>query len=85
MFAARSAFFPNPRSYGIVAKVLRAEVKAQPTTSPLNTHCIELELELEAPTAKAIETWLSQTNNRLRALSPVALTREGSNRATKGS
>ena len=84
VFMARSAVFPNPAGFGMSLKILRAEVKEQPTNNPMNSHCIELDVEFDAPNAKAIETWLQQANNRLRAFSPVTLTREGSARAPKG-
>jgi hypothetical protein len=84
VFTARSAIFPNPRSFGMGVMIKRAEVKESDVKNPLNSHCIEIEVEFDAPNEKAIQTWLSQTNNRLRAFSPVTLARDGGVRAPKG-
>lgn len=80
VFAARSAIFPNPRSFGLAVTVKQSSVTKLAGDNPLNSHGISLELEFDAPNETAIKTWLSQVNNRLRAFSAVPLARDGSQR-----
>lgn len=79
VFTARSAIFPNPRMFGMQLAIRRAEVKKW-SDSPLNSHCIEIDVEFDAPNEKAIINWLDQAQNRLRAFSAVPLVRDGSQR-----
>lgn len=79
VFSARSAIFPNPRNFGMVLTIKRAEIKEW-SKNPMNSHCIEIDVEFDAPNEKAIQNWLGQTQNRLRAFAAIELVRDGSQR-----
>lgn len=79
VFAARSGIFPNPRGFNLQINVKSAAVREWDPGTVMNTHYIEAELEFTGK-EEAIGRWLSQVNNRLRALGSVVLTRDGSNR-----